>query len=265
MSIIIAHVSAADLRGMQRKASLHPWSARWTVSRFAEIGDTVLFYASRPLSSLVATGEVASIPKLNDQPGHHFRGKYFARVDSINMLENPRSRIDIMTAIPDWGYWRSPIATIVVPAAHAGTLAKLVALSPKQFTTSDESGIEGARYLASHLRIERDSGLVRRKRITTLREKGRLACEVCDFDFHERYGKSGEGFCEVHHLQPLGHASEAHSTSLSDLAVLCANCHRMIHRGTRILSVSGLRRIVMARRRTGKDATTGSGRRKAAT
>lgn len=62
---------------------------------------------------------------------------------------------------------------------------------------------------------------------------GRLLCEVpgCGFEFERTYGPLGEGFAEVHHLHPLASLSAGTRVSLNDLAVVCANCHRMIHRG----------------------------------
>jgi 5-methylcytosine-specific restriction protein A len=58
---------------------------------------------------------------------------------------------------------------------------------------------------------------------------GRLECEVCGFDFFETYGERGNGFAECHHKLALSHGTR--STYLRDLAVVCANCHRMFHRG----------------------------------
>lgn len=56
-------------------------------------------------------------------------------------------------------------------------------------------------------------------------------CAVCDWDFGSIYGEWGEGFAEVHHLDPLGETpGERETDPKSDLAVLCANCHRMVHR-----------------------------------
>jgi 5-methylcytosine-specific restriction enzyme A len=62
---------------------------------------------------------------------------------------------------------------------------------------------------------------------------GRLRCEVpgCGFDFEERYGELGRGFAHVHHLRPLSEATEPVQTRLEDLAVVCANCHAMVHAG----------------------------------
>lgn len=63
---------------------------------------------------------------------------------------------------------------------------------------------------------------------------GRLRCEVprCDFDFFERYGKTGEDFAHVHHTVPLAEAADTgRNTPLKELKIVCANCHAMIHRG----------------------------------
>ncbi|MGW2819437.1 HNH endonuclease [Streptomyces sp. NPDC001443] len=59
-----------------------------------------------------------------------------------------------------------------------------------------------------------------------------LRCEVCSFDFAATYGELGDGYIEVHHRLPL-HVSGMTETRLPDLALLCANCHRMCHRSFR--------------------------------
>lgn len=71
---------------------------------------------------------------------------------------------------------------------------------------------------------------------------GRLVCEVpgCHFDFSEVYGELGEGFAHVHHLKPLSGAGEGMHVGLSDLAIVCANCHAMIHKGGECRPLDGL-------------------------
>lgn len=61
----------------------------------------------------------------------------------------------------------------------------------------------------------------------------RLHCEVpgCGFDFAAVYGELGAGFAEVHHLRALAEMDGPVETTLADLSVVCANCHRMIHVG----------------------------------
>lgn len=106
------------------------------------------------------------------------------------------------------------------------------------------TGTEGAARLVSHLRRERNRVLVDAKKAATLSANGSLCCEACGFDFSATYGALGEGFCEVHHLVPLSASSESVTTTLDDLAVLCSNCHRVIHRSTPMLSVVELFKVV---------------------
>ncbi|QDY99495.1 DUF3578 domain-containing protein [Nitratireductor mangrovi] len=58
-------------------------------------------------------------------------------------------------------------------------------------------------------------------------------CQGCGLSFGERYGTLGEGFIEAHHLKPLSSLKEGETFQYDvkkDFAVLCSNCHRMIHR-----------------------------------
>ena len=77
-----------------------------------------------------------------------------------------------------------------------------------------------------------------------MKRDGKLICEVCTLNFADRYGKHGAGYIEVHHLTPIAKLGTGAKTRLSDLALVCANCHRMLHRGKRLLSLSELRRIM---------------------
>ncbi|MER5595864.1 HNH endonuclease [Streptomyces sp. NPDC002265] len=79
------------------------------------------------------------------------------------------------------------------------------------------------------LHRERSRPLRDRKIRAALAEGGTLHCEVCSFDFTAAYGELGDGYIEVHHRLPL-HISGVTDTRIKDLALLCANCHRMCHR-----------------------------------
>lgn len=89
---------------------------------------------------------------------------------------------------------------------------------------------EGRRQWVQHFSRERRPEIVGAKKAQVLKTTGGLKCEVCEFDFKERYGAIGVGFCEVHHKVPLSSLDEETETKLEDLAILCSNCHRMIHR-----------------------------------
>lgn len=112
-------------------------------------------------------------------------------------------------------------------------------------TEDDLEGVdEGGLQLRQHLVRERDRGL-RMKKVDSVRKVGgSLECEVCGFEFERVYGERGRDYCEVHHRTPL-HESGTTKTKLNDLAILCANCHRMIHRHTPWLTVEELATLVM--------------------
>ena len=71
---------------------------------------------------------------------------------------------------------------------------------------------------------------------------GRLRCEVpgCGFDFFETYGELGKEFAFVHHLKGLAARGRPSKTSLDDLAIVCGNCHAMIHLGGQCRPLDGL-------------------------
>ena len=109
----------------------------------------------------------------------------------------------------------------------------------------DESTFpEGREVFRQHRGFERDRGIVERTKATRLVRTGKLACDVCDFDFAEKYGDQGKGFIEAHHIIPVSKLDGLSKTKMRDLALVCSNCHRMLHRGENIRSVEGLRRLI---------------------
>ena len=113
---------------------------------------------------------------------------------------------------------------------------------------SSESVIEGRKLLKLHIRKERKPRIVRAKKRAVLAATGRLICEACDFDFAFVYGQVGEGFAECHHCVPLATLDGEARTRLTDLAIVCANCHRMLHRGRPMPDVTQLRQLIASRR-----------------
>ncbi len=103
---------------------------------------------------------------------------------------------------------------------------------------------EGKRQERRHWTIERSSAL----RTLALLRQG-TDCRACGFSFGAVYGLVGEGFAEVHHLAPLASLQgEASVDPVTDVAVLCANCHRMVHREDPPLTPDELNEIVARRR-----------------
>lgn len=108
-------------------------------------------------------------------------------------------------------------------------------IPPAEFSVDEElEGFEGSlrKRFVIHRRRE---AKMRRLKIeeALLHNNGHLVCEVpnCGFDFLTRYGVLGNRYAQVHHKLPLSAApKEGRRIRLNDLAVVCANCHAMIHR-----------------------------------
>lgn len=109
----------------------------------------------------------------------------------------------------------------------------------------EEEFREGKILTRLHKVRERNPHLVQRKKEAIRAKTGTLCCEVCDFNFAEVYGVLGEGFAECHHIRPLSELTTSKTTRLDELAIVCANCHRMLHRPPNY-AVEQLRQIVFA-------------------
>lgn len=119
--------------------------------------------------------------------------------------------------------------------------------SPESSSSDDDvsrgaKSLEEIRQYRMHRRIERKStnaGLVKLERGTV--------CEACEFDFGETYGALGDGYIEAHHKRPLSSLEEGVVTEFDiaeDFAVLCSNCHRMIHRMDDVSNIDALRKAI---------------------
>ncbi len=109
---------------------------------------------------------------------------------------------------------------------------------------------EGKRIVRMHRGRERSPELVSAAKKVFRMKHERLFCEVCGFDFEIVYGESD--FIEAHHVVPLKDLRHAKTTKISDLAMVCANCHRMLHRGQSWPTVDELKERVLRLRRDAK-------------
>jgi 5-methylcytosine-specific restriction protein A len=108
----------------------------------------------------------------------------------------------------------------------------------------EDEALEGRILTRLHRSRERDQKLSGQRKAQRRKEcGGALTCEACGFDFALVYGNRGDGFAECHHKVPLSESGTV-KTRLTDLAILCANCHRMIHVRKPMLSVEELRGLV---------------------
>ncbi|MDI9882741.1 HNH endonuclease [Flectobacillus longus] len=102
---------------------------------------------------------------------------------------------------------------------------------------------EGKEIYRLHKSKERNTELIKTVKLNRLQKDKDLSCEVCNFSFSKQYGELGEGFIEAHHLFPISQLTEETETKISDIALVCSNCHRMLHRKRPWITVEELKNI----------------------
>lgn len=245
------------------KSALKPGeTARWHTKKPPKrlsLGDLVFLWESSPHRHLVGLGEILNPDAGLDRDGERvFEQKYLTkRFPSPYGIEELRGVPIVNTA----AFLKVGPSTVLTElnSEQAEILLTLLAqrnptevprhLLPESLNPIVEAAWaltakEGGKKLFIHYVRERSTRLTRTKREVVLASTGRLACEVCDFDFARCYGSLGEGFCEVHHTRPLGKLEAETETSIDDLAIVCSNCHRMIHQGEMLWSIADLRAIL---------------------
>jgi 5-methylcytosine-specific restriction endonuclease McrA len=138
------------------------------------------------------------------------------------------SRIDVVSAIS-----QTQVGEVLELLGHEPDNEQEPPIEPPEATLleqeaslTEETAREGQPMVVQHVRRERSRRL-RSKKVEAAGE--RPSCEACGFEFERVYGERGRGFIECHHLIPVSELDPATPTRLEDLALLCANCHRMVH------------------------------------
>ncbi|WDO13950.1 HNH endonuclease [Flavobacterium sp. WW92] len=110
----------------------------------------------------------------------------------------------------------------------------------------DESrvALEGKIIYKLHKLRERDRKIIAEKKKSVLKINNKLSCEVCNLNFEEKYGEIGKGFIECHHKVPLSSLKVETKITVKDLALVCSNCHRMLHRDIKNISVEKLKELI---------------------
>jgi 5-methylcytosine-specific restriction enzyme A len=133
---------------------------------------------------------------------------------------------------------------IFITATTFGSLQKLA--NEAVLTEDDEAGFpEGREFYLKHRAKERSSKVVQLAKSQFLHKNGRFFCQACGFDFEKVYGDLGRGFIETHHLIPVSELTSDSKTKVSDIALVCPNCHRMVHRKRPWLGLEDLKAVLV--------------------
>lgn len=131
---------------------------------------------------------------------------------------------------------RSPIITIPngtvfrLTPDQGAALERLWGLGQSEVAIPAGEAWEGERKLRAHYRRERSDNLRNKKLAEVRRLHGKCVCALCGEDGFSKYPADlGNRIFEVHHLAPLSSVVSPVRTTLEDVAVLCASCHRAVH------------------------------------
>ncbi|HPT72559.1 MAG TPA: HNH endonuclease [Candidatus Cloacimonadota bacterium] len=113
----------------------------------------------------------------------------------------------------------------------------------KESSDEEEEFPEGNVLYRIHKYRERNSKITLKAKSNAILQ-GKFYCEICGFSFPVTYGELGIGYIECHHTLPLSEYKDSISTSIKDIALVCSNCHRMLHRRRPWLKISDLTTIL---------------------
>jgi len=102
--------------------------------------------------------------------------------------------------------------------------------------------LEQAKRYRQHRSIERQSS--HSKKVKKIQG---TQCKGCDFELADLYGPIAKDIIDAHHLVPISSLNNGDVVRLDpkkDFAVLCPNCHRVIHRMDDTGDIRGLRKLV---------------------
>lgn len=225
----------------------------WTCKKTAQPGDLYLFYFAHPVEQILGLAVCSGFPDLEGKLLSEGQRMFFCPFDRLHHFDSPISAEELRSDLLTDSWWSSKPyrgRPKSIPDAVASALLELITahepaatglldefIKRSQTDTGTQEPFTIARALEGTMRERLSRSPVRSKALRdakirkVLNATGRLACEVpgCAFDFRATYGELGRGFAHVHHRRSLAKRDNSSHTTLDDLAIVCANCHAMLH------------------------------------
>jgi hypothetical protein len=214
-----------------------------------QVGDGVFIWRSKGKTKdpygLVAYGKIAEAPtdKKNVLHPEFLLEEYWEKreVSEIKVgIKIRENRLDINAGLVESSLLLrdEELAKMQLLTARQGTnfklspteFSKILALwsgNTLDFDDEEYESDESKTRLKTHKVRERDNLLVKKAKERFVKKNKFLFCEACGYDFLPKYGFS---YAEAHHKKPLKKIKSGEVTKESDLAIVCANCHRAVHR-----------------------------------
>lgn len=208
-------------------------TVNWVVPKPAKPGeDVVFFFRGVSAGSFVGHAVVATTPRAAQwTPG---KVAYRADLRDICTLAHPVALDTIRTALPQWKWTTYPRAYTTVSGRLERSVRRLLVAEKGEVPAQDVTVLE---------EIAKEAGSATRGRSALLRKQAihlsHGVCAACETDFSTTPDETGWAVLHVHHKKPDARPF----ARLEDVAVVCANCHALIHADPkRLMKVEVLRK-----------------------
>ncbi len=109
--------------------------------------------------------------------------------------------------------------------------------------------IEGGQYTNRSQKVIKRSAKLRATAFEHYSRNGVIICSSCSFEFNKVYGSNiGKSYIEMHHIVPICDYHEETQLNFDDaiknIAPLCANCHRVVHNHSPLLSIEAVKQAI---------------------
>lgn len=191
----------------------------------AKRGDRYLLYVGGGDKAFVGWGNVKSNWRAGTK---EWKGKQYLLVEE-HIFDEPVPGEDVLAATG----FKLPRIEKVVDESIAAAVWRAARGTP---LTQIDRAVEG---ISTESRSRsRNAGL----RLAAMQRAGGM-CAGCRINFAKKHGGLGKHCLVVHHKKQLKDTDQPRETKLSELIVVCANCHMMIHSNQgKALSLNQLRK-----------------------
>jgi len=131
---------------------------------------------------------------------------------------------------------------------NAGSALTLVEADAKPEVEAEEiSGKEGRILTRLHVYKERDRKFAKQvKDYYRHMNGGKLACVACGTVPVDLYGEAGDRSMEAHHKVPIEELQPDSITPVTEMAMVCATCHRVIHSVKPCMTIDQVKALLLA-------------------
>lgn len=216
--------------------------------KFLKSGTKVIYYKGRMTEKIFKDKRlsvdphyfgVATVGKLTSDEEEK---TYYAEIENFQLFKkalpfkHKEKPLEVIPASLETNYWRNGVRPISKDVYDK--IIELADIDNRGTAYNDQTDHEFTTTIIEGGKKKIYTTVYERKKETrdlALRIHG-YTCQVCDLNFKAFYGEWGEGYIHVHHKNPLHlNDKEVEVDIANDLAVVCANCHAMIHRRKNVL------------------------------